>query len=101
LQWYLGALWSRLGINDEIGEPMPRKIRQLRADLAHAGFKERAKRGKGSHTWWTHPTGVTLNLPGHDGDDAKPYMEKQLREALARTQSLARQSDSLTKGDRA
>jgi predicted RNA binding protein YcfA (HicA-like mRNA interferase family) len=79
---------------------MPRKIRQLRSDLARAGFIERAKRGKGSHTWWTHPTGVTLNLPGQDGDDAKPYMEKQLREALARVQSLERASDSSSKGDR-
>lgn len=31
---------------------MPRKMRQLRADLAQAGFVKNTKRGKGSHTWW-------------------------------------------------
>jgi predicted RNA binding protein YcfA (HicA-like mRNA interferase family) len=55
---------------------MPRKIRQLRADVAHAGFRRDTKRGKGSHTWWEHSTGVTVNVPGQDGDDAKPYVEK-------------------------
>jgi predicted RNA binding protein YcfA (HicA-like mRNA interferase family) len=54
---------------------MPRKIRQLRGELAHAGFREAPKRGKGSHTWWEHPIGVTVNLAGQDGDDAKSYME--------------------------
>lgn len=60
---------------------MPRKIRQLKADLRKAGFVERP--GKGSHTNWAHPllpSGVTLS--GHDGDDAKPYQERDVREAL-------------------
>lgn len=34
---------------------MPRKIRQLRADLRRAGFHLDSKRGKGSHTYWSHP----------------------------------------------
>ena len=60
---------------------MPRKLRQLKADLRKAGFVERP--GKGSHTNWTHalvPIGVTLS--GHDGDEAKPYQERDVREAL-------------------
>jgi hypothetical protein len=45
---------------------MPRKIRQLRADLARAGFALDTKRGKGSHTWWVHPRlpGEAVNLSG-------------------------------------
>jgi predicted RNA binding protein YcfA (HicA-like mRNA interferase family) len=69
---------------------MPRKIRQLRADVAHAGFRRDTKRGKGSHTWWEHPTGATVNIAGQDGDDAKPYMEKQVREAIQKTRELER-----------
>jgi antitoxin HicB len=40
------------------GAPMPRKIRELRRDLAGEGFKLLPKRGKGSHTLWEHPSGV-------------------------------------------
>lgn len=61
---------------------MPRKIRQLRAELAREGFDQDTRRGKGSHTWWEHPTGVSVNLPGQDGADAKPYMEKAVRNAI-------------------
>jgi predicted RNA binding protein YcfA (HicA-like mRNA interferase family) len=70
---------------------MPRKIRQLRRELAQAGFRQVRKRGKGSHTWWEHPTGVTANLPGHDGDDARPYMEKQVHAAFDRARALDQQ----------
>lgn len=68
---------------------MPRKIRQLKSDLKKAGFVERPDRGKGSHAFWVHPeqTGVSVTVAGHDGDDAKGYQEKQVREAIARTQS--------------
>jgi predicted RNA binding protein YcfA (HicA-like mRNA interferase family) len=62
---------------------MPRKIRQLKADLQQAGF--RAVSGKGGHTGWRHPLlPDKLTLAGHDGDDAKPYQEKQLRAILGR-----------------
>jgi predicted RNA binding protein YcfA (HicA-like mRNA interferase family) len=71
---------------------MPRKIRQLRADMARAGFNLEPKRGKGSHTWWEQPTGVTVNIPGHDGDDAKPYLEKQVRAAIQRAHELEQQA---------
>jgi predicted RNA binding protein YcfA (HicA-like mRNA interferase family) len=39
--------------------------------------------GKGSHRKFFHSTGVFMVLPGHgEGDDAKPYQEKQVRKAI-------------------
>ena len=65
---------------------MPRKIRELKRTLREAGFQRRPKRGKGSHTWWTHPDvpGLAVNLSGGDDDDAKPYQEDEVREAVRR-----------------
>ena len=34
---------------------MPKKIRELKAMLSQAGFNQIPKRGKGSHTVWSHP----------------------------------------------
>jgi len=34
---------------------MPRKIRELKAQIAHEGFVYLPKRGKGSHERWRHP----------------------------------------------
>jgi predicted RNA binding protein YcfA (HicA-like mRNA interferase family) len=70
---------------------MPRKIRQLLADLAKAGFVKDTKRGRGSHTYWEHPQlpAHPVVLSGHDGDDAQPYQEKAVREALQRARDLA------------
>jgi len=64
---------------------MPRKVRQLRADLRRAGFVLDPQRGKGSHTWWTHTLapGNPVNLAGQDGDDAQRYQEHAVRAALA------------------
>ena len=47
------------------------------------------KRGKGSHTWWEHPKlpGYAVNIAGKDGDDAKPYQEKDVYEAIQRARS--------------
>ncbi|GHO75594.1 hypothetical protein KSD_33650 [Ktedonobacter sp. SOSP1-85] len=61
---------------------MPRKIRQLKADLKKAGFLMRP--GKGSHTKWIHsqfPT-IFVNLSGGDGDDAKHYQIEDVEDAL-------------------
>ena len=61
---------------------MPRKLRDLRADLRRAGFRNRG--GKGKHENWRHPMvrkGVTLS--GKDSSDAKDYQEDDVREALA------------------
>ncbi|HEX6797676.1 MAG TPA: type II toxin-antitoxin system HicA family toxin [Ktedonobacterales bacterium] len=62
---------------------MPRKIRQLRAELAQHGFVQERGRGKGSHTYWTHPLlPHPVVLSGHDGDDADHYQERAVRNAL-------------------
>jgi predicted RNA binding protein YcfA (HicA-like mRNA interferase family) len=65
--------------------PMPRKIRQLKADLRRAGFVVEPIRGKGSHVLWAHRShpGISVNLAGHDGDDAHRYQEREVREAIA------------------
>ena len=60
---------------------MPRKIRQLKADLRKAGAYQVPQ--EGSHTKWKHPAvKLTVIVSGHDGDDAKPYQEKAVREFL-------------------
>ena len=61
---------------------MPRKIRQLKADLRQVGAIQVSQ--EGSHTKWKHPSTpkITVILSGHDGDDAKPYQEKAVREFL-------------------
>jgi predicted RNA binding protein YcfA (HicA-like mRNA interferase family) len=59
---------------------MPRKVRQLIADLTRAGFIDRG--GKGSHRNFTHPKGVRVTLSGGPGDDAKQYQERDVRRAL-------------------
>jgi predicted RNA binding protein YcfA (HicA-like mRNA interferase family) len=66
---------------------VPRKIRQLVADLEGAGFS-RIHGGKGSHRKFLHPKlpGFVL-ISGHDGDDAQHYQEKQVRNALRQVQS--------------
>jgi predicted RNA binding protein YcfA (HicA-like mRNA interferase family) len=61
---------------------MPKKIRELKSRLRKAGFTMRP--GKGSHTRWKHRKfpGESITLSGNDGDDAKPYQEKQVDEAI-------------------
>lgn len=47
---------------------MPRKIRELKADLRRAGCFQRP--GKGSHTVWQHPLLTNrLVLSGGDGEE--------------------------------
>ena len=67
---------------------MPRKIRELKAELLRAGFSWRP--AKGSHTRWSHPDApdVRLTLSGHDGDDAQPYEERDLRRVLRKVQEI-------------
>ena len=59
---------------------MPRKVRDLIRELLKAGFVHRD--GKGSHRNLSHPLGVRITLSGKDGDDAKPYQEKECARAL-------------------
>jgi predicted RNA binding protein YcfA (HicA-like mRNA interferase family) len=61
---------------------VPRKIRQLVAELEKAGFSL-VPGGKGSHRKFRHPNlPGSLILSGQSGDDAKHYQEKQVRNAL-------------------
>ena len=64
---------------------MPRKIRQLIADLEKAGF-QLTHGGKGSHRKFRHPhfPGAVI-LSGKDGEDAHHYKEKQVRNAIKET----------------
>ena len=60
---------------------MPRKVRELVADLEKAGFVQFG--GKGSHRKFMHrnyPGAVTLS--GRPGADAKPYQERQIKRAI-------------------
>jgi hypothetical protein len=61
-----------------------------RADLRHAGFSIDHQRG--SHQVWKHPLipGVSANLAGAYGADAKPNQEQQVREALRRLEEAQR-----------
>jgi predicted RNA binding protein YcfA (HicA-like mRNA interferase family) len=59
---------------------MPRKVRQLMADLEKAGFVNRG--GKGSHRNFVHPRGQRVTISGRPGDDALPYQENQARRKI-------------------
>ena len=62
---------------------MPRKVRQLINDLKKAGFVDRG--GKGSHRNFVDDKGNRVTLSGREGDDAKPYQEKEVRENIERS----------------
>jgi len=67
---------------------MPRKIRELIRDLKAAGFYEIPGGGKGSHRKWTHGGYLgAVTLSGKDGDDAKPYQERQVKQAIEKVKS--------------
>lgn len=59
---------------------MPRKVRELIAELEKAGFENRG--GKGSHRNYVHSTGVRVTISGNTGDDAKHYQERDVERAL-------------------
>jgi predicted RNA binding protein YcfA (HicA-like mRNA interferase family) len=63
---------------------MPRKLRDLLADLRRAGF--RLEPSRGSHRKLVHPSGRFVILSGHkEGVDAHHYQEKQTKRAIADT----------------
>jgi len=64
---------------------MPRKIRQLIADLERAGFLNRG--GKGSHRNFTHHKGSRVTISGNPGQDAKPYQERDVKRAIQETEN--------------
>ena len=59
---------------------MPRKVRQLIADLERAGFANRG--GKGGHRNFIHPKGIRLTISGKPGQDALPYQEHHVRRKI-------------------
>jgi predicted RNA binding protein YcfA (HicA-like mRNA interferase family) len=67
---------------------VPRKLRELRADLRGAGFVQDHQTG--SHQIWKHDKlpEMIVNVAGNDGADAKPYQERDVRRAIMRVRSL-------------
>ena len=63
---------------------MPRKIRQLIADLRKAGFVDMG--GKGSHRNFRHPKGPRVTISGKLGDDAKLFQEKLVERGIEESQ---------------
>jgi len=74
---------------------MPRKIRQLIADLEKQGFVDRG--GKGSHRNFLHPSGVKITLSGAPGDDAKHYQERDLTACNSKDSIMSKASDRYVK----
>ncbi|NMG57177.1 type II toxin-antitoxin system HicA family toxin [Geitlerinema sp. P-1104] len=65
---------------------MPQKIRDLKKKLRQIGFVEVP--GKGSHTNWIHRFYQgKLTISGKANDDAKPYQEKAVNQAIMEVQS--------------
>lgn len=63
---------------------MPRKVRELEAELAREGFKRTP--AKGSHRKWVHPK-AQVTISGKPGDDAKHYQEEKVRAAIRQAHS--------------
>jgi predicted RNA binding protein YcfA (HicA-like mRNA interferase family) len=71
---------------------MPRKIRELKQILRQSNFREVP--GKGSHTNWIHPLYAgKLTISGKDGADAKPYQEREVRDAVREVQQREDDTD--------
>ncbi len=70
---------------------MPKKIRELKKLLRQAGFTYRS--AKGSHTRWVHPLlpSEPITIAGKDGDDAKPYLEKEVTRKLEMLNKIKQQ----------
>ncbi len=65
---------------------MPRRIRELVAELEAAGFEDRG--GKGSHRNFVHPNASRpVTISGKLGSDAKKYQERAVKRAIEETKS--------------
>ena len=64
---------------------MPRKVRELVADLERAGFVNRG--GRGSHRNFVHPRAIKpVTISGKLGDDARRYQIRAVRLAIEEVQ---------------
>ncbi len=72
---------------------MPRKGRQLKADLRKSGFLP--VRQKGSHVTWEHERypDIAVVLAIQDGEDADPYEERAIRQAIVLARARAAQEE--------
>lgn len=71
---------------------MPKKIRELKKMLLKVGFAYSP--GKGSHTKWYHPLLLgKVTLSGNDGDDAKSYQEKDVKNAIQKLEEIKKQQE--------
>jgi predicted RNA binding protein YcfA (HicA-like mRNA interferase family) len=65
---------------------MPKKVRELVAELESAGFVNRG--GKGSHRNFVHPkVSKPITISGALGDDAKHYQERATSSAIEESRS--------------
>jgi predicted RNA binding protein YcfA (HicA-like mRNA interferase family) len=66
---------------------MPRKVPELVRDLLNAGFGLVPGGGRGSHRKFTHARySGAVTVSGSDGDDAKKYQEKQVKQAIEKVE---------------
>ena len=73
---------------DEIsdGDFMPKKVRELVAELERAGFVNRG--GKGSHRNFVHPrVPKPITISGAFGDDAMHYQVRAVKRAVEESKS--------------
>ena len=62
---------------------MPRKVRELLADLTASGFREIKGGGKDSHRKYLHPEfRGAVTVSGKLGDDAKVCQERRVQQAI-------------------
>jgi predicted RNA binding protein YcfA (HicA-like mRNA interferase family) len=65
---------------------VPPKVRELVAELEHAGFVDRG--GKGSHRNFVHPkVAKPITISGAMGDDAKHYQIRAVKRAIEESKS--------------
>ena len=65
---------------------MPPKVRELVAELEHAGFVDRG--GKGSHRNFVHQkVSKPITISGAMGDDAKHYQIRAVKRAIEESKS--------------
>ncbi len=66
------------------GRAVPRKIRELIADLKKAGFVNRG--GKGAYRNFEKEGCTTVTISGKEGVDAHRYQERDVQKALNQAQ---------------